>query len=32
MVGLLGIASIVIVMVYLVDVRPKIIDITTNRW
>jgi hypothetical protein len=32
MVGLLGIAAIVITMVYLVDVRPKIIDITSRRW
>lgn len=32
MVGLFGIAAIVITMVYLVDVRPKIIDITSNRW
>jgi hypothetical protein len=32
MVGLVGIAAIVITMVYLVDVRPRIIDITSPRW
>jgi hypothetical protein len=27
-----GLAGIVIALVYLFDVRTKIIDITTNRW
>ncbi len=30
--SIFGIAGIVIAMVYVFDVRPKIIDITNNRW
>jgi hypothetical protein len=30
--NLIGIAGTVVALVYLFDVRTKIIDITTNRW
>jgi len=29
---ILGIAGVVIAMIYVFDVRPRIIDITSNRW
>ena len=30
--GLIGIAGVVIALIYLFDVRAKIIEITTRRW
>lgn len=30
--NLIGIAGVVVALVYLFDVRPKIIEITTRRW
>jgi hypothetical protein len=30
--GLIGIAGLVVALIYLFDVRPKIIEILTRRW
>lgn len=30
--NLIGLAGIAVALIYLFDVRPKIIDITTRRW
>ncbi|TAK69972.1 MAG: DUF2516 family protein [Actinomycetota bacterium] len=30
--GILGIAGVVIALVYLFEVRPKLIDVTQRRW
>lgn len=30
--NLIGLAGIIVALIYLFDVRPKIIDITSRRW